>query len=178
MTIIERATRIAITAHWNQTRKSDNFPYIFHPFSVALMLQKHGFSDLTIAAALLHDVIEDTEVTAEEIRSVVGDEVLAIVQTVTEDKSLDWEERRHKYIQTVASGSEEAKAVSTADKLHNLSNMLEGEAEKGEAFWTHFSRGREAQVGFHEQFLAAVSSTWQHPLLEVYRALVARFAGR
>jgi len=176
MTLVEKATLLALRAHEGQTRKHDSSPYIVHPFSVALILSRHGFSDVVIATGLTHDILEDTLVQEAELEEVVGEEVVAKVRALSEDKTLPWEDRKEKYIQSVALGDDSVKAVSVADKLHNLSNMLEGEASEGEVFWGYFNRGREAQVHFHTRFLEALRKTWDHPLLTEYATLVERFA--
>src|SRR5262245_34955125 len=119
--LIESALRCAVSAHAEQKRKSDNSPYIVHPFSVALMLQKHGFRDEVIAAGVLHDVIEDTAVSEQFLREQVGDEVTNMVLMLSEDKSQPWRERKQAYIARVAKAGEAVKAVAVADKLHNLS---------------------------------------------------------
>lgn len=174
--LVEKAALLALQAHEGQVRKHDSSPYIVHPVSVALILSRHGFSDTVIAAGLTHDVLEDTSVGEEVLQEALGEEVVAIVKALSEDKTLPWEERKERYIQSVGRESESVKAVSVADKLHNLSNMLEGEKKEGEAFWNHFNRGREAQAQFHTHFLKTLEDNWQHPLLAEYRTLVERFA--
>jgi len=73
--LIERAARLAAQAHTGQTRKGNNSPYITHPFMVALKLIKYDFGDVVIAAALAHDVLEDTAVTEEELGKELGEKV-------------------------------------------------------------------------------------------------------
>jgi guanosine-3',5'-bis(diphosphate) 3'-pyrophosphohydrolase len=61
MNLVEKALRIAVLYHKDQKRKVDNLPYIVHPVMVALKLAKYGFDDVVIAAALVHDILEDTD---------------------------------------------------------------------------------------------------------------------
>lgn len=91
---VERATRLAVVAHEGQKRKVDGLPYIVHPFMVALKLSKHGFSDHVIAAALTHDVLEDTDCTHEQLKDELGNEIYEIVNAVTNDDSLSWEKKK------------------------------------------------------------------------------------
>lgn len=170
--LIEKAAKIAAQAHAGQTRKGDDTPYIVHPFMVAMLLQKHAFSDVCIASALVHDVLEDTEYTADALRSALGDEVMAIVITLTEDKTLPWEERKKKYIESVRNGSEEAKAVSIGDKIHNLKSLLAMHAKMGPEIWNVFNRGKEQKLWFEEAMLKMFQGTWQHPLIDEYEKLV------
>lgn len=68
MNIIEKAVRISVEAHQNQTRKGDDLPFIIHPFMVALKLAKYNFSDTVVAAALAHNVLEDTDYSEEKLK--------------------------------------------------------------------------------------------------------------
>lgn len=175
--LVQKAIQLAVVGHLGQTRKESKMPYITHPFAVALQLAKHGFSDVVIAAALTHDVIEDTKVTREELEKTLGGEVLGIVEAMSfdEDKTLPWEERKKQYIESVRAASEDVKAVSIADKIHNLECMLEGEAQQGEVFWKYFTRGRADQVWLVEELLKMFRGTYQHPLVNEYARLVEVF---
>ena len=92
--MIQKAARFAIKAHEGMVRKGGSMPYIYHPMEVALLVSRMTQDAEVIAAAYLHDVLEDTSVTAEELGQVFGSRVLALVQAETEDKSLSWEERK------------------------------------------------------------------------------------
>jgi (p)ppGpp synthase/HD superfamily hydrolase len=173
--LIERAARLAVLAHDGQVRKSDGSPYIVHPFMVARILTAHGFDETVIAAGLTHDVLEDTHITADMLRAELGDVVLTIVQGVTEDKSLVWEERKEAYAQTIAEGPETVKAVSIADKIHNMESMIAGLRHNGPEFWEKFSRGRDAQCWFAHLMEDAYMRDWEHSLIAVYRAHVREF---
>ncbi len=170
--IIEKAARMAVIAHKNQKRKADGLPYIIHPFMVALKLAKYNFPDTVIAAALTHDVLEDTEISEDSIKKVLGEEVLNIVKAVTNDDSLPWEEKKKKYIESVRNGPEGAKAVAVADKIHNLSSLLIAHSEQGSEVWKKFNRGKEKKVWFENEVLKMLKETWQHPLIEEYERLL------
>jgi (p)ppGpp synthase/HD superfamily hydrolase len=166
--------RTAVRAHQGQTRKDGDLPYISHPCMVALILMRHGFPDTVIAAALLHDTVEDTPVTPEDLLREFGEEVAAIVASVTNDDALSWEEKKKKYIETVRAGSIAAKAVATADKIHNAESLIAAHAEQGTDVWKHFNTGREKKLWFEKAMLAMLKETWQHPLVDEYAALVER----
>lgn len=170
--LIEQAAKIAAQAHTGQMRKGSDTPYITHPFMVAMLLQEHGFSETCIAAALVHDVLEDTDYGEDALRRALGDDVLAIVLTLTEDKTLSWEERKKKYIESVRQGSDEAKAVSIADKIHNLKSLLAMYQAKGPKIWSVFSCGREQKLWFEEAMLSMFQGTWKHVLVDEYEQLV------
>jgi (p)ppGpp synthase/HD superfamily hydrolase len=173
-TLVDTATRLAVTAHEGQKRKEGGVPYIMHPVMVALILAKHDFSDVVIAAALTHDVPEDTKVTLEELREALGDEVADIVASVTNDDSLSWKDKKLKYIESVRAGSEGAKAVATADKIHNAQSLIRNHERAGTKVWAHFNTGRDEKIWFEDAMLAMLQETWQHPLVDEYAVLVAR----
>ena len=93
--LVTEAFDFAARAHRGQDRKGDGSPYIRHPVEVARLLHREGLDDdATMAAAFLHDVVEDSEATIDDIRDRFGSEVAAIVEAMTEDKTIeDYEER-------------------------------------------------------------------------------------
>jgi (p)ppGpp synthase/HD superfamily hydrolase len=171
ISLTEKAARLAVSAHTGQTRKGDGLPYIIHPFMVALKLANHGFSDAVIAAALTHDVLEDTDYAEDEFKTELGEEVYEIVKAVTNDDSLPWEEKKKKYVETVRNGSEGAKAVAVADKIHNLESLLFAHAEQGSDIWKKFNRGKEQKLWFESEVLKMLEETWTHPLIDEYEKL-------
>lgn len=170
--ITEKALNIAILAHSGQVRKGDESPYVIHPVIVALKLAKYNFSDTIIAAALVHDVLEDTDFSAENLKAELGNEVLEIVESVSNDDSLPWEEKKKKYIETVRNGSDGAKAISVADKIHNMESLLSAYADQGEDVWKKFNRGKEEKMWFEREVLKMLKETWKHPLIEEYEGLL------
>lgn len=172
MNIVEKAIQIAVSAHKDQVRKSDGTPYIVHPLMVARILDKYGFDDVIIAAAVTHDVLEDTPVTKAQFRTELGGEVLKIVESVSEHKSLKWEDRKAAYIETVKQGGEGTKAVSVADKIHNLGSLIDGYNKQGPAIWKKFNRGKAKKMWFERSLYNALKETWSHPLLNEYERLL------
>lgn len=172
--IVEKARKIATQAHEGQKRKSEDVPFISHPLAVATILEELGFGEKVIAAALLHDVLEDTVVSEEELRNAVGDEITNIVVAVSEDKSLEWEDRKKQYIETVASASEEVKAVSVADKIHNARDFIRIHEEYGPEVWAKFRRGKGKSIWFQRALLEELKKTWKHPMLEELETLVVQ----
>merc|ERR1719247_3507427 len=101
-----------------------NTPYINHPIGVAHLLIEGGVKDVdVILAALLHDTVEDTDTTNEELIQEFGNRVAGIVAEVTDDKNLAKEERKRLQITKAPSKSPEAKLVKLADKLYNLRDL-------------------------------------------------------
>ncbi|KAL0270860.1 UNVERIFIED_CONTAM: hypothetical protein PYX00_008131 [Menopon gallinae] len=123
---IIKCVNFAAIKHKDQRRKdSDQTPYINHPVGVAYILtHEAGVDDpAVIQAAILHDVIEDTETTYEELLANFGEEVTEIVRECTDDKSLDKMERKRLQIERAKGSSTKAKLVKLADKLYNLRDL-------------------------------------------------------
>lgn len=124
---IVRAAQFAAEKHKNQRRKDlDASPYINHPLALASVLAVEGGveSPEVICAALLHDTIEDTETTADELTAIFGDKVTGIVLEVTDDKCLDKDVRKEEQVRHAPYISPEAKLVKLADKICNLRDIL------------------------------------------------------
>ena len=172
MTLTEKALRLAYEAHDGQVRKSDNSPYIIHPIMVSQILKDHNFTEEVTAAALVHDVLEDTDVPRERLVEELGESVVIIVDAVSEDTALEWEERKELYVKAVAEASEGIKAVSIADKIHNAESVINDYKTKGKEVWAPFNRGKDKKIWFEELLFTEVSKTWSHPLLERYKKAI------
>ncbi|RBW71030.1 HD domain-containing protein [Bacillus taeanensis] len=157
MSIVTQAIELAAKAHENQYRKSTTIPYISHPFTVGMLLLKAGCREEVVAAGILHDVIEDTEVTINEIKHQFGDEVAKIVLGCSEpDKSKSWEERKRHTIIYLKTASYDIKLVACADKLHNLSTIMDASKQQGERVWDRFKRGKEQQAWYYKNVLKSL----------------------
>jgi len=121
-----RAIGFAAERHRYQRRKDkDKLPYINHPIAVAETLASVGISDLaTLQAAILHDTIEDTETTAEELGKLFGAEVRDLVVEVTDDTTLLKEDRKLAQIEHGPHLSEKAKMIKIADKICNIHDII------------------------------------------------------
>lgn len=120
------AATFAAHKHRDQRRKgAEASPYINHPLSVAdVLANEGGVEDLiTLVAALLHDTIEDTQTTADEISARFGPETAAVVLEVTDDKHLEKEERKRRQVLHAAAISSRAQLVKLADKICNLRDL-------------------------------------------------------
>ena len=121
-----KALAFAADRHRNQRRKDvDSSPYINHPISLANILCNEGhITDVdVICAALLHDTLEDTDTTAEELETEFGAAIRDIVMDVTDDKTLDKAIRKQRQIEHAAHISDTAKLVKLADKISNLRDV-------------------------------------------------------
>jgi guanosine-3',5'-bis(diphosphate) 3'-pyrophosphohydrolase len=125
--IFIRAVAFAADKHRNQRRKDvEASPYINHPIALANVLANEGGvqSIEVLCAAILHDTIEDTQTSESELESNFGTLVARIVVEVTDDKSLDKDERKRQQVEHARHASAEAKLVKLADKISNLRDIL------------------------------------------------------
>ncbi|HAJ80003.1 MAG TPA: (p)ppGpp synthetase, partial [Fibrobacteres bacterium] len=133
--LIERAYMFSLNAHKNQTRKSGE-PYMAHPVAVALILAEQKLDSVTIAASLLHDVIEDTTVTREDIKAQFGDKILLLVDGVTKIQQFQMKSRQDRQAETyrkmLLSMAEDIRVIiiKFADRLHNLRTLKYLEPDK------------------------------------------------
>lgn len=171
---VERALRVASEAHAGQTRKGEETAYVTHPFHVALILARVGADDVTLQAALLHDVVEDCDGwTIERLEGLFGADVAAIVADLTEVDGASWEVRKGEALAKVATMGERALAVKTADKLHNMQTLAArlAEADDPAEVWAHFSRGEEPTLDHARRLAEALrarlaGSSGAHPLAD------------
>ncbi|EUJ32267.1 HD domain-containing protein [Listeria cornellensis] len=150
----QRASDFAEQAHRMQRRKITGEPYFSHPRNVAQLLHDAGFREEVVAAGFLHDVVEDTPVTLDEIRAAFGVEVAELVASHTEDKSQSWEERKSHTIDVVRTGTLEQKAIIVADKLDNLRSIKYALSSEGNKVWGYFKRGYDLQKWYNESVVA------------------------
>lgn len=184
--LVERAMRIAAKAHRHHHRKGSDLPYITHPAHAALILLRAGIDDDEIlAAALLHDVVEDTEHTLEMLAADFPPKVVQLVAAMTERKhdhdgrKRSWQERKEEHLRHIAAEPWEARAIVLADKLHNLGSMLV-DLEGGADLWPRFSASPDRVLWYHREMIAAAEQS--EPRLRVLadecRKMIERLAER
>ncbi len=157
--MINQAIQFASTKHAGQMRKSTEIPYISHPFAVAMLLQEAGYRAEVVAAGILHDTLEDTSTTTDEIASIFGIEVLRLIEAASEpDKSLPWEDRKRHTMSLLKQRSDEELAIIIADKLHNLQSIRRDLEIDGERVWKRFNRGKEQQAWYYQGIVHAIQS--------------------
>ena len=120
----EAAVTFARRRHAGQARGGDSAPFVVHPLEAASLLERSGYSDEVVAAAVLHDVLEDTETRREELEQRFGPYVASLVATVTDDPTIDDEdEQRDDVRERVRLASASAKAIYGADKVSKVREL-------------------------------------------------------
>lgn len=151
MNIKEKAKYFAINAHLGQIRKNEpDKPMIIHPLSVGMLLESYGYDDYVVAAGYLHDVVEDTNYTIEDIEENFGSRVASLVKGASEpDKSLSWEERKKHTIEETKTLPIENKLVICADKINNLEDLMIKFQKNEKRDFSAFKRGEDKQKWYY-----------------------------
>ena len=142
--LLDRAIIFAVKAHHNSERREKGFPYIVHPMEAVEIVATITSDQELLAAAVLHDTVEDTDVTLEDIRHEFGDRVASIVEAES-DKNIEgvsetdtWMERKQTAIDRLRQAPLDAKIVAMGDKLSNMRAIYRDYLTKGDSLWQIF----------------------------------------
>ena len=168
MSIVSKALLFATAHHQHQHRKGTKIPYMAHLLNVCKLLAESNCSDEILAAALLHDVVEDTDVTIEEVEEKFGGHVAEIVKGATEldklekkaiEKESSWQERKAHTIHFLEhEATTEQLLVSGADKLDNLRSIVYDHARAGEELWKRFNASKEQQAWYYSSIASILQA--------------------
>ena len=175
------AEAVAAAGHAGQIRNYSGRPYIEHPRAVAALLREQGFGDEVVAAALLHDLLEDTETTSEEIRGRFGERVSQLVDALSDDPEIEpYERRKDALREKVIGAGPDAVAVYAADKLSNVSDLRVLYGREGEAAGDRFMAPLDLRLELWRRDAEALSSLSPPPpfATELQRQLDALQAAR
>lgn len=157
--LIEKAVCFAAVKHDGHYRKGTHTPYITHPYGVALILTEENQAEKVVAAGLLHDTLEDTATSEEELFTNFGEEILMLVKAASEpDKSLSWEIRKQHTIDKLSSQPIDETYLILADKLHNLRSIHTDYNTLGNALWKRFKRGKREQSWYYMSIVNALKN--------------------
>ncbi len=160
---LEQAIVYATGCHIGQLRKGSDMPYIVHPLEVMNILRSMGADTDLLIAGLLHDTVEDTGSTEEDIRRIFGDEVAALVMAHTDDKSLPWPERKARAVAELAVAPHRVRMLIMADKLSNLRSMAADCAAIGDRLWERFAAPYELQRQYYSAGMDALRDMVHEP---------------
>ena len=159
--LLDRAIVFAVRAHAGTERRGKGFPYIVHPMEAVEIVATMTRDQELLAAAALHDTVEDTDVTVEQIRAEFGDRIASLVASesdivqegVSEEDS--WHARKQASIDRLAAASHDAKIVALSDKLSNMRAIARDYATQGDKFWNLFHAKDPKDHEWHYRGLAA-----------------------
>lgn len=148
----QKAKEFAYKAHKGMKRKGKELPFTYHLELVNKILKTLTDDDNILAAGWLHDVIEDTPITLEELKKEFNDELCYYVELETEDKSLSWKERKLKQIQELKENKSKVVLIAYSDKIANLTEMFDDYKIIKDELWQRFNRGKEKQYWYYLEF--------------------------
>lgn len=178
--LFEKAVVFATIAHSGMTRKGGHIPYLAHPMEAAAIVAEMTDDEELIAAAVLHDVVEDTEVTLQEIRKYFGDRIAYYVDGETEDKRRDlppestWMVRKQETIAFLSGQADRnARMLALADKLSNMRSIERDEDAIGTRLWDRFHQKDKAMHGWmYRQVAEALRELEDYPAWKEYDRLI------
>ena len=180
MSLFEKALQFALIAHRGQTRKGSNAPYLLHPMEAATIVASMTDNEEVIAAALLHDTVEDTDTTIEEIEEEFGPYITKLVASETEDKRKDrpesetWKERKAESLKVLMETDDlNIKKLWLGDKLSNMRAFYRLYQKYGNDLWNHFNqKNPKEQKWYYETIEAALVDLEGEAALQEYSVLL------
>ena len=164
MELVTKATFFAAKAHDGMKRKTNKNPYILHPMEVAAIAGTMSETQEVIAAALLHDVVEDAGIKAEEVEAEFGKRVFELVMAETENKRDDlppdvtWEVRKEEAISLLENTTDlDVKKLFLSDKLSNMRSFYREWEKFGDAMWQNFNQKDIAKQAWYYHSIAAAT---------------------
>ena len=158
--LLDRAIIFAVKAHAGTERRGKGYPYIVHPMEAVEIVATMTKDQELLAAAALHDTVEDTDVTVEQIRAEFGDRVADLVAAESDEMPVgvseedSWHSRKHAAIDRLSKASREAKMVALGDKLSNMRAIARDYAVQGDALWNLFHAKDPKDHEWHYRGLA------------------------
>lgn len=158
--LLDRAIVFAVKAHAGTERRGKGFPYIIHPMEAMEIVATMTTDQEVLAAAALHDTVEDTDVTIEDIRAAFGDRIANLVAQESEERpegmseEESWHDRKQAAIDRLAKAPHDAKIVALGDKLSNIRAIARDYDEIGDALWKRFHAKDPKDHEWHYRGLA------------------------
>jgi len=170
---IHKAIEFAALAHKTQLRKSTEVPYIVHLFEVSIILAQNNASEDVICAGILHDTLEDTKTTKQELIENFGKYITSLVCGNSENKSLTWEERKEETLRYLSeTATREELFVACADKLSNIRSLQYDYVKWGDGLWGHFKRGYDKQKWYYTSLINALKNISHTKMYEEFKEIV------
>ena len=182
MTLLDESIIFAVQAHNNQFRKGTQTPYILHPLEAAAIVASMTNDPEIIAAAVLHDTLEDARVSPEEITANFGPRVAGLVQAETENKREDlpasetWLIRKQETIGALRAEKDLAvKMLALADKLSNIRAIYRDHLAIGDRLWERFNQHDPKMQAWYYRAIAEVTAELKnYPAWQEYNLLVEK----
>ena len=178
---VEQAIRASSILHQDQLRMGSlPLPYISHLMAVALILSDYTDDEDTMVAAFLHDTLEDTDYTFDELREDFGGPVAELVRTLTEPKmyndvKLSWVDRKRAYVKQLKHGSDAALLIAAADKAHNFRTMVEEYHDDHKRFIQDFGPNLEERMEAYQNIANVINSRLKNEIVHEFNHTFKEF---
>lgn len=179
--LLDKAITFATKVHEGQLRKGTEIPYILHPLEAAAIVGTMTTDDEIIAGAVLHDVVEDTDTTVEQIRGLFGDRVAELVASESEDKRENlsaqstWKIRKQETLNHLKTASVDVKMITLGDKLSNMRAIHRDYISVGDELWDRFNQKDKNEHHWYYQSIADyLTELKNHQVYKEYCKLVRK----
>lgn len=179
--ILDRAIVFATEAHEGQYRKGTSIPYILHPLEAATIVGTMTTDNEVIAGAVLHDVVEDTDTTIDEIAELFGDRVAYLVDSESENKRENlsaestWKVRKQETLDHLKTAPIDVKMITLGDKLSNIRAINRDYTALGDALWQRFNqKDKNEHYWYYQSIADCLFELSEYPVYKEYCDLVKR----
>ena len=159
-TILDHAIVFAVRAHAGTERRGKGYPYIVHLMEAVEIVATMTVDQELLAAAALHDTVEDTDVSVDQLREEFGERIASLVADESDEmpvglsEEASWRDRKQAAIERLSRASHDAKMVALGDKLSNMRAIARDYAVQGDALWNLFHAKRREDHEWHYRGLA------------------------
>ena len=179
--ILDRAIIFATKAHEGQFRKGTQIPYILHPMEAAAIVGTMTTDEEIIAGAVLHDVVEDTDTTVEDIINLFGARVGGLVASESENKQeylpaeSTWKVRKQETLDHLKTAPIEVKMIALGDKLSNIRSIYRDYQKIGDELWQRFNqKDRNEHYWYYSSIAECVQELREHQAYQEYKELITK----
>lgn len=177
--MLNKAIIFATKAHAGQFRKGGSKPYILHPLEAGIIVSQIKNDEDLICAAILHDVVEDTDITAQIIKEEFSQKIADLVVSQSEDKSRSWKQRKmHTLEFLVKERNEDVGIVALGDKLSNMRSIDRDVQEIGDKLWEVFNvKDKEQHKWYYSGLVNSLSYLCKYNEYKEFKRLVSKVFG-
>ena len=179
---VEQAIRAAAVLHKEQLRKGDMpFPYITHLISVAMIVSDYTDDEDVISAAFLHDTLEDTDYTAEELQEDFGGAVRDMVEALSEPQrdaggsAVPWKKQKNAYAEQLKDAPQGSLMIAAADKIHNMRAIVEDYFDDHSKFLANFGGKLDERIEAYQSIADVLNKRLESEILEEFNRVFEEY---
>lgn len=176
--LLPKAIEKAIALHDGQMRKGAKpVPYIVHPLRVGYILMQYTQNPNIVSAGILHDTIEDTEYTEQQLLEDFGEDITKWVLLVSHNLNAPTKEQRDREAIINCAKTTESMLIKTADAMANMQDIVSGIESEGSSFWDHFDGGKDYKISYYSAILDAGKDVVPEPMHNELKTLLEQIKG-